>query len=226
MASRCDTRSSGSHLAISARDLLEFVRLHLTDHALAALREPQVDSVPDFGGGVIGWGLGWTLHRDGVVGHTGVAKGQKAFLRVVPSAGVAVAVLTDSTGGEPLAYEILGTALEELAGVETALPPVPPSNPTGIDADRMCGTYRSTLYDITLTREHDRAFLTYHPRNDIAKSSLRRFEDRVEVVRLNDDSIITAEPKADGHQVFSLVGSDEHGRARFLHNGGAAHRIA
>lgn len=217
---------SGSHLAISARDLLEFVRLHLTDPALAALREPQVDSVPDFGGGVIGWGLGWMLYQDGVVGHTGVAKGQKAFLRVVPSAGVAVAVLTNSAEGEPLAYDVFGAALGDLAGVETAPLPVPPSNPTGIDADRMCGTYRSTLYDITLTSENGRAFLTYRPRNAIAESFLGGSEDRVEVVRHGADSVITAEPKSNGHQVLSLIGSDEQGRARFLHNGAAAYRIA
>ncbi|MEU7984741.1 serine hydrolase domain-containing protein [Streptosporangium canum] len=217
---------SGSHFAISARELLEFVRLHLTDPALAALREPQVESVPDFGGGVIGWGLGWMLYQDGVVGHTGVAKGQKAWLRVVPSAGVAVAVLTNSTGGEPLAYEIFGAVLRDLAGVETAPLPVPPLNPAGIDADRMCGTYRSTLYDITLTSEHDRAFLISRPRNEIAESFLGGSENRVEVVRLNDSSVITAEPKSSGHQVLSLVGSDGHGRARFLHNGAAAYRIA
>ncbi|MET9245420.1 serine hydrolase [Nonomuraea sp. NPDC003709] len=125
---------SGSHFAISARDLLEFVRLHLTDPALAALREPQVESVLDYGGGV----TGWMLYQDGVVGRTGVAKGQKAWLRVVPSAGVAVAVLTNSTGGERLAYEIFGAALRDLAGVETAPRPVPPLNPTGTDADRTC----------------------------------------------------------------------------------------
>jgi CubicO group peptidase (beta-lactamase class C family) len=217
---------SGSHFAISARELLEFVRLHLTDHTLAPLREPQVEAVPDFGGGVLGWGLGWMLYRDGVVGHTGVSKGQKAFLRVVPAAGVAVAVLTNSTGGEPLAHEILDATLGELAGVETAPLPVPPVDPGPIDADRVCGTYRSTLYDITLTSEHDRAFLDYHPRNATAESFLRALEDRIEVVRLNDTSVITAEPKPDGHRVFSLVGSDEHGRARFLHDGAAAYRIA
>jgi CubicO group peptidase (beta-lactamase class C family) len=216
---------SGSHFAISARDLLEFVRLHLTTPTLAALREPQVENVPDFGGGVIGWGLGWMLYRDGVVGHTGVAKGQKAFLRVVPSAGVAIAVLTNSTSGEPLAHEIFGAALRDLAGVETAPLPTLPSNPTRIDGDRMCGTYRSTLYDITLTSEHDRAFLTYHARNELAESLLSSHESRVEVVRLTDSAVITAKPKPDGHEVLSLIGSDEHGRARFLHNGAAAYRI-
>ncbi|MEV4571507.1 serine hydrolase domain-containing protein [Nonomuraea sp. NPDC049419] len=208
---------SGSHFAISARELLEFVRLHLADPALAALREPQLDDVPDFGGGVIGWGLGWMLYQDGVVGHTGVAKGQKAWLRVVPSAGVAVAVLTNSAGGEPLAYEIFGAVLRELAGVETAPRPVPPLSPAAIDVDRMCGTYRSTLHDITLTCQDDRAFLVYRAGGS---------EKRVEVVRLNDSSIITLDPDPSGHQVLSLVGSDAHGRARFLHDGAAAYRIA
>ncbi|SDM73172.1 serine hydrolase domain-containing protein [Allokutzneria albata] len=217
---------SGSHLAMSARDLLRFVRLHLTDRTLAALREPQLESVPDFGGGVVGWGLGWMLYQDGVIGHTGVSKGQKAFLRVVPSAGVAVAVMTNSSGGEPLAHEIFVAVLGDLAGVETAPLPAPPENPTVVDADRMCGTYRSTLYDITLTVENDRAFLIYRPRNELAESFLGKPEDRVEVVRLGDNAIITAEPKFDGHKVLSLIGSDEHGRARFLHNGAAAHRIA
>ncbi|MEY9846787.1 CubicO group peptidase (beta-lactamase class C family) [Streptacidiphilus sp. BW17] len=216
---------SGSHLAMSARDLLKFVHLHLTDPALAELRNPQLESVPDFGGGVRGWGLGWMLYGDGTVGHTGVSKGQKAFLRVVPSAGVAVAVLTNSSGTEALAHEIFSTVLGDLTGAETAPLPVPPAHPPLLDVDRMCGTYRSTLYDITLTVEDDRAFLIRHPRNELAKSFLGKHEDRVEVVRLNDSAIITAEPTCDGHQVLSLIGSDEHGRARFLHNGAAAHRV-
>ncbi|WNV85583.1 serine hydrolase domain-containing protein [Umezawaea sp. Da 62-37] len=223
-ASYC-TAPSGSHLAMSARDLLEFVRPHLTVHGLATLREPQLDSVPDFGGGVLGWGLGWMLYRDGVVGHTGVSKGQKAFLRVAPSAGVAVAVLTNSAGGDPLAHEVLRTVLRDLADVETTPPPVPPADPLPIDADRVCGTYRTTLYDVTLSTEHDRAFLTRRPRTAFAESSLGKPEDRVEVVRLHDTAVIATEPKTSGHQVWSLIGSDEHGRARFLHNGAAAYRV-
>lgn len=206
---------SGSHFAISARELLEFVRLHLTDPSLAALREPQVPSVPDFGSGVTGWGLGWMLHRDGVIGHTGVSKGQKAFLRVVPSAGVAVAVLTNSTSGPPLAYEIFSAALQDLAGVATTPLPVPPPNPAPIDAGRWCGTYRSTLYDTTLTSVDGRAFLAFSPRTD------RGAETRVEVVRLSETAIITTGT----HEVFSFVGADSDGRARYLHNGAAAHRI-
>jgi hypothetical protein len=38
------------------------------------------------------------------------------------------AVLTNSSGGEPLAHEIFSTVLGDLAGVETAPLPVPPPN--------------------------------------------------------------------------------------------------
>lgn len=174
-------------------------------------------SVPDFGGGVVGWGLGWMRYRDGVVGHTGVSLGQKAFLRVSPAAGLAVAVLTNSAGAEPLAYEIFGTVLRDLAGVETTPLPVPPADPAPLDVDRVCGTYRTTRYDFTLTAKRGRAFLT--------RRGPGRPAERVEVVRFGDSAIITVEPGLDGHQVLSFVGSDEHGRARFLHNGAAAWRV-
>lgn len=200
------TAPSGSHLAMSARDLLTFVRHHLTDPTLAALREPQLD-VPDFGEGVVGWGLAWMLFGNGVLGHTGVSKGQKAFLRVVPATGRAVAVLTNSTNGVPLAHDIFYAA-----GIETAPPPVPPANPAPID-DWMCGTYRNPLYDITL----DGTSLTYRARTELFPG-----KPRAEVVRLGDRTIITTA----SHEVMSLIGSDEHGRAKYLHNGAAAYRIA
>ncbi|WP_326569375.1 serine hydrolase domain-containing protein [Amycolatopsis rhabdoformis] len=217
-ATRAFSTPSGSHLAMSARDLLTFVRRHLADPELAALREPQPVDVPDFGGGIVGWGVGWMRYRDAVVGHTGVSQGQKAFLRVAPAAGVAVAVLTNSAGGEPLAYDLFATVLRDLAGVTTTPQPRPPAHPTPIDADRLCGTYRTTLHDFTLTVENGRAYLTRRSRADAAKT------ERAEVVGLGDSAVITAEPKLGGHQVFSFVGSDEQGRARYLHNGSAARR--
>ncbi|MGW6449386.1 serine hydrolase domain-containing protein [Lentzea sp. NPDC055074] len=210
------TLPGASDFAMNARDLLEFVRLHLDDPELAVLRETQVEAVPDFGGGVTGWGLGWMLYPDGVVGHTGVAKGHKAYLRVVPASGTAVAVLTNSAHSEPLAHEIFTGLLKEVA---TKAPPTPAENPGPIDAARMCGTYRTQLYDITLAVEGGRAVLIYQPRTEIGRAK------RVEVVRHGETSVIAVEPSDGGYQVFSLVGRDERGRARFLHNGAAACRV-
>ncbi|MET9228586.1 serine hydrolase domain-containing protein [Lentzea sp. NPDC003310] len=210
------TALGASDFAMHARELLEFVRLHLDDPSLAPLREPQLEDVPDFGSGVVGWGLGWMLYRDGVVGHTGVVRGQKAYLRVVPASGTAVAVLTDSSNSELLAHEIFTDLLPD---VTTEAPPTPTPNPGPIEAERMCGSYRNPYFDITLTAEDGRAALDFQPRTDRGQAK------QVEVVRHGQDSIITVEPTSDGHQVYSLVGDDQ-GRARFLHNGAVSWRIS
>ena len=89
----------------------------------------------------------------------------------------------------------------------------------GVATDWMRGTYRNQLYDITLTTEDGRAVLVYRPRTGLGRAK------RVEVVRHGDNSVIAVTPTSDGFQVFSLVGEDESGRARFLHNGSAAYRI-
>ncbi|WP_394615073.1 serine hydrolase [Lentzea sp. JNUCC 0626] len=96
--------------------------------------------VPDFGNGAIGWGLGWMRYRVGV-GHTGVSKGQKAFLRVDVEQKRAVAVLTNSVHSELLAHDVISEFHEQ------GSTPVPPDKPEPIDAQRMCGTYRDQLYD-------------------------------------------------------------------------------
>ncbi|MFD9698632.1 serine hydrolase [Lentzea sp. NPDC059081] len=196
-------RPGGSYLAMSARDLMPFVRLHLRDHA--TLREPQLASVPDFGGGVRNWGLGWMLYATGA-GHTGVSKGQKAYLRLDRER--AVVVLTNSANADALAHEIFSATL---SGIDPL--PAPPTRRRPID-DWMCGTYRTNFQDTTLAVEGGRAFLTHRPHNGSA-------ERRVEVTRLGDDTIITTEPP---YQVLSLIRSGN--TAKFLHNGAAAGRIA
>ncbi|HUQ59179.1 serine hydrolase domain-containing protein [Lentzea sp.] len=210
----------GSQLAMSARDLLEFARLHLTGYA--ALREPQVTPPPNLG--VAAWGLGWMIYGNGVVGHTGTTVGQKAFLRVVPSAGVAVAVLTNSLGGPALAHEVFSHTLRDLAGIETPPRPTPPADPQPVE-DWMCGTYRGTRVDYVLSTEGDRAFLTYVPRNALGAQFLGG-HSRDEVVRFDDTSIITREPELGTHHVYTFVDRDPEGRAKFLHNSNACYRIA
>lgn len=211
----------GAQLAMSAHDLLEFARLHLTDE-YAVLREPQVTPPPNLG--VPAWGLGWMLHGDGVVGHTGSTIGQKAFLRVVPAAGVAVAVLTNSLGGPALAHEVFTHTLRDLAGVETPPRPTPPVDPAPVE-DWMCGTYRGTHVDYVLSTEGDRAFLAYVPRSALGAEFIGG-HDRTEVVRFDDSSIITLEPDHGTHHVYAFVGRDEEDRAKFLHNSNALPRIA
>ena len=78
------------------------------------------------------WGLGWELFdtADGaIIGHDGGTIGQAAFLRVVPEAGVAVALLTN--GGDVIAlyHDSSATCSSELTGVMLPALPVPPADP-------------------------------------------------------------------------------------------------
>ncbi|MFF3670672.1 serine hydrolase [Microtetraspora malaysiensis] len=94
---------AGASLAMRAGDLLAFARAHMRgDPAVLPastarlMREPQV-ALPDLGRPGH-WGLGWELPRwtgGTVAGHDGSTPGQAATLRLVPDAGVAVALPID-----------------------------------------------------------------------------------------------------------------------------------
>jgi CubicO group peptidase (beta-lactamase class C family) len=152
-------RTAGPAGAIcsTATEVLGFAALHLRDGLAAdgtrllsedsarAMRERQVE-VPT--GGIdeseAHWGLGWSVYTWSgrtVVGHDGGTIGQAAFLRVVPDANAAVALLTN--GGDPygLFRDLCGELLAETAGVQLPPPPVPAESPPAVDAASYVGRY-------------------------------------------------------------------------------------
>jgi CubicO group peptidase (beta-lactamase class C family) len=216
---------AGSMLAMRARSLLGFVQMHLSDTSVAMMRQPQV-VLPDLVEWTRErWGLGWTLldYPGGtVIGHDGGTLGQSAFLRVVPEAGVAVALLTNGGGVFPMFRAVFGYLLAELAGVKLPTLPVPPADPPPVDADRVSGTYRATMFDQKLSVDAEgRAWLRTVPRT--AEAKLVMPEKAVaEVVQFRADALITVEPQWGMHQVVGLLGVDPGGRVRFLHRNGRA----
>ena len=216
---------AGSTLAMSARSLLRFVQMHLSDTSVHMMRQPQV-VLPDLGEWMRGrWGLGWMIsdYPGGtVIGHDGGTLGQSAFLRVVPEAGVAVALLTNGGDVQPVFCAVFGHLLAELAGVELPALPVPPADPLPVDADRVSGTYRATMFDQKLSVDaQGRAWLHTVPRT--AEAKLTTPEEIVaEVVRFRDNALITVKPQRGMHQVIGLLGADPSGRVKFLHGNGRA----
>ena len=100
----------------TAGDVVRLARMHLDGgtapdgtrvlgaDAVAAMQRREIDVPDKWTVSADGWGLGWTLYDwDGVpgYGHDGAAIGQYAYLRVVPAAGVAVALLTNGGGCPP-----------------------------------------------------------------------------------------------------------------------------
>jgi hypothetical protein len=141
----------------TASDVLEFALLHLSGGgtragsqllspaAVRAMQEIQVE-VPSGGHGVFSryWGLGWAIYDwNGrtVLGHDGGTIGQSAFLRILPDAGVAVALLTNGGNAIALFDDLCRDVLAEAADVEMPPPPQPPEPEPDFDRSRYTGSY-------------------------------------------------------------------------------------
>lgn len=230
---------AGSMLAMRARDLVAFAGMHLaggvapdgtrvlSEASVAATRQVQV-AVPDTGSGEAAWGLGWSHYAaaeaGAVVGHDGGTVGQAAFLRVVPAAGVAVALLTNGGDVLGLAEDVVGHLVHELAGVTLPGRPVPPSAPGPVDPGRYAGRYADSLYDLAVSGDDDgRVWLDRTPKGMAAE--LGDTPARTELVRYADDALISVDEAGGGHTVYAFVGDDGAGRAAYLHHGRAVARV-
>ena len=219
--------SAGALLSMNARALVAFAAAHLdggellSEAAITTLWTSDVD-VPEIGSFARHWGVGWaSFGWEGarVLGHDGGTIGQAAFLRVVPQAGVAVAVLTNGGTVGQFADDVLGHVLGELAPVRLPAPLTPPADPGPVDAGMVTGTYGSPALRLEITVDGSgRAS---------ARTSAESAEMRVtmpepvvsELVRLDEHRLISVEPGPGGrHNVYVFV--SEGGPARFVFVGG------
>jgi CubicO group peptidase (beta-lactamase class C family) len=229
---------AGAMLAMSPRDLIAFARMHLagglapdggtrvlSDASAKAMREQQVELPPL---GLMGthWGLGWELFDwpgGPVFGHDGGTIGQSAFLRIVPGADVAIALLTN--GGNPIAVylEVYRHLLAELAGIELPEMPVPPSDPATFDPTKYLGRYANSMSSTEISSDGDgRVWMTETPLGDLAE--LIGEVEKTELVHLAGDTLIPATPKYGIHIPLVFIGDDGSGRSLYIHSGRAIRR--
>ncbi|MFE7741580.1 serine hydrolase domain-containing protein [Nocardia sp. NPDC057455] len=172
-------RSAGPYggvLCATAADLARLVRMHLdagvapdgtrvlSAESVAAMQRRVVDSPDKWTVSADGWGLGWTLYDwNGIpgFGHDGATIGQYGFLRVVPSAGVAVVLLTNGGGSRLLYTDLLRELLAELAGVQMPAAFAPPAAPPAVDITPFTGIYRREGVVITVTERDGAGHLVY-----------------------------------------------------------------
>ncbi|MEV4254175.1 serine hydrolase domain-containing protein [Spirillospora sp. NPDC049652] len=171
-------RSAGPYgrVIVSAGDVVRFARMHmaggiapdgtrvLSAEAVAAMRGRVVDSPDKWSMSADGWGLGWALYDwDGVpgYGHDGNAGAQQSYLRVVPDAGVAVALLTNGGDFSRLYEELFAELLDELAGVRMPPPFAPPADPPAVDITPWLGVYAREGVVTTITRDAGGARISY-----------------------------------------------------------------
>ncbi|MEV4050373.1 serine hydrolase [Amycolatopsis sp. NPDC049688] len=137
-------------ITASAADVLAFARMHLAGGldvlsapTAAAMTEWQAD-MPDKHTLGDSWGLGWIRfdwdgHR--VIGHDGNTIGQSAFLRLLPSHGLAVTLLTNGGNTRDLYEELYREIFASLAGVAMPEPVSPPATPPSVDVAEFLGVY-------------------------------------------------------------------------------------
>ncbi|WP_433472480.1 serine hydrolase domain-containing protein [Spirillospora sp. CA-142024] len=159
-----------ARVIVSAGDMARFARLHLdgglapdgarvlSADAVAAMQHREVDVPDKWTVSADGWGLGWTLYDwDGIAGygHDGAAIGQYAYLRVVPQANVAVALMTNGGAARLLYADLFRDLLAELAGVTMPAPFAPADPAPAVDLAPLLGTYKREGVVITVSRKDD-----------------------------------------------------------------------
>ncbi|MFJ6697893.1 serine hydrolase domain-containing protein [Streptomyces sp. NPDC091272] len=164
-------RSAGPYgrVIASASDVVRLARMHLdggvaqdgtrilSAGAVAAMQRRETDVPDKWTVSSDGWGLGWTLYDwQGTpgYGHDGASIGQYAYLRVVPSAGVAVALLTNGGSARLVYTALMRELLAELADVTMPEPFGPPARPVAVDWAPLVGVYRRAGVVLTVTEGH------------------------------------------------------------------------
>jgi hypothetical protein len=178
--------------------------------------------LPELGHFGDSWGLGFERYDTSdrlIVGHDGATIGQYAYLRLVPDAGVAVALLTNGGNAAALYADLAGHVLGELTRVRLPPLPQPPADPPRVDATAYLGTYSCDMADLAVTQDDDgRVWLDETP-----KGIAVQFGDipsRTELVRYRDDTLIALHPDRGMHRLCTFLGTDG-GHAAYLHTGRA-----
>ncbi|GAA5098735.1 serine hydrolase domain-containing protein [Nocardia iowensis] len=154
----------------TAGDMVRFARMHLeggraadgttvlSAESVAAMQHRAIDVPDKWTVSADGWGLGWTLYDwNGIkgFGHDGAAIGQYGYLRAIPEAGVAVALLTNGGGARQLYAALFRELLAELAGVRMPDPFGPAVPPVPVDIAPFVGTYQRAGVVITVSKQDD-----------------------------------------------------------------------
>lgn len=153
-------------ISATAQDVIAFASMHLDNgraqtgaqvvstESVAAMREAQVPIPDPFTMGSH-FGLAWVLFdgdRARLYGHNGGTIGQAAFLRVVPDANVAIALLTNGGHVLDLYEDLVPPLLDDLAGVTSPPPLEPPPESVEFAVDPYVGVYERLANRIEIKR--------------------------------------------------------------------------
>jgi CubicO group peptidase (beta-lactamase class C family) len=230
---------AGSMLAMTARDLAGFARMHLAGGtapdgtavispvSVEAMRTTSV-RLPVITGLGAAWGLGWEIDRDDDVrlyGHDGNTIGQASYLRVAQDAQVAIVLLTNGGDGVGLLHDIVDPLLRDLTGEGLPAAPVPVAEPLRVDAAPYVGTYSNSIFDMEVSQdETGRVWLDQRPKGLLLEMGEQPSRD--ELISFGEDALIMRDEKNGMHIVYTFLAPDDDGRHAFVQFGRALARTA
>lgn len=228
---------AGSMLSMRPRDLLTFAKMHLDDGkaangtqvlapgTAARMHDREVD-LPYLGLMGTSWGLGFERFdtpTGAIIGHDGSTIGQGAFMRMVPEAGFAVALLTNGGDVMSLYHDVVGHVLGSLTDATLPEMPVPPADPERIDASKYVGTYSAEVADLAVSQDDDgRIWIEMTPKGLFEE--LGEQVERTELVHFRGDTLIPVEADRGMHMPHAFIGDDGDGHSLYLHVGRAIRR--
>ncbi len=209
-------------------DLLTLCRAHLTgDHDAvpadvgAAMRTPSSVNPEPWTAGP-GWGLGLTICTgpDGtpVVGHDGLWIGAGAYVRMIPSIGVSIAMIGAAGHARTVWQDV---SAELLARWGLTPPRLVETAPPHVDEARYVGSYRRLSQDVVVSSTDDGLVMTTVPTGPIAALSA---STSVSLRHVGPDVFVARASTGVDLPVVFLGGERE---ATYLHTGmRAARRVA
>lgn len=156
-------------LISSVVELLAYARHHLTDPALARMREPLVET----GGASDAVGLAWNV-RDiagtRIASHGGDMRGQAALLALIPARGAALAILANAQSG----HSVIADAQRAWLARHGLVPAKP--EPVERDLAEYAGHYTASISDLDLALDGD-ALVVRTSVKPLVPGSLTTFPD-------------------------------------------------
>ena len=215
-------RNPAGGVLASIEDVLAFAEFHLgtsdgplSDAARLAMQHRLVRTFETD----TYWGLGFAIEEIGgrsVVGHGGATNGFRAQLAMVPDAGFAVAVLTNSDSGDRFTKEIVDQVLDQRLGIRRVDHP-------SIDlpterADDFAGTFRQPYATIRITRQNASLagrVMTHSPYSENPEPIQG---EPFELDYIGDERFVARDGEFAGFQLKYWTHED--GTVRFLQTGG------
>ena len=166
-------------VASSARDQLRYARFHINEgvsgDAVPVLPAAEIAEMQArVCDGPLGrqQGLAWMLrdlHGARLVLHGGSTNGQNSAFLMVPAAGFAMTVLTNSSTGGHLHTNVVKWALKRYLALDDADPAAIAAPPAQMAT--FAGRYEGFMQDLEIAADDEGLSMTHHPRESVARLS-------------------------------------------------------